>query len=61
MVNKDLFAFAGLWDSWKNPQGKIIESCVILTVPPNSLLENFHDRMPVIVAPENYEQWMNPL
>ena len=42
------------------PRGKIIESCVILTVPPNSLLENFHDRMPVIVAPENYEQWMNP-
>jgi putative SOS response-associated peptidase YedK len=60
MVNQDLFAFAGLWDSWKNLQGKIIESCVILTGPPNSLLENFHDRMPVIIAPENYAEWINP-
>ena len=60
MPNEDLFAFAGLWDAWKNPQGKIIDSCVIITAPPNSLLEQFHDRMPVIVTPENYAEWMNP-
>ena len=60
MVNKDLFAFAGLWDAWKNPQGKIVESCVILTGAPNSLVEKIHDRMPVIITPENYDQWMHP-
>jgi len=50
----ELFAFAGLWGEWKNPQGQIVESCTILTTTPNALLADIHDRMPVIVTPDKY-------
>jgi putative SOS response-associated peptidase YedK len=56
----ELFAFAGLWDTWKNPQGETIESCTILTTDANDLVSNVHGRMPVIVPPEKYELWLNP-
>ena len=51
----DVFAFAGLWDQWKSPDGQIIESCTILTTTPNSLVADLHDRMPVIVPPDKYD------
>jgi putative SOS response-associated peptidase YedK len=56
----DVFAFAGLWDQWKSPDGQIIESCTILTTTPNSLVADLHDRMPVIVAPDKYDVWLDP-
>jgi putative SOS response-associated peptidase YedK len=56
----ELFAFAGLWDTWKNPKGEAIESCTILTTTPNELLTDIHDRMPVIVPPDKYELWLDP-
>jgi len=56
----ELFAFAGLWDRWRNPQGELIESCTILTTTPNSLLADIHDRMPVILSPENHDLWLDP-
>jgi putative SOS response-associated peptidase YedK len=56
----DLFALAGLWDRWKNPQGEVIESCTILTTTPNSLLSDIHDRMPVILRPDDYDLWLDP-
>ena len=55
-----LFALAGLWDQWKSPEGQIIESCTILTTTPNSLIADMHDRMPVIVAPDKYDVWLDP-
>ena len=55
-----IFAFAGLWDRWTNPQGESIESCTILTTTPNSLLSDIHDRMPVILTPADYELWLDP-
>lgn len=51
------FAFAGIWDEWKS-EGNSIRSCAILTTTANELLAQFHTRMPVIVAPESYEQWL---
>ena len=56
----DLFAFAGLWDRWRDPQGDVIESCTILTTTPNSLLCDIHDRMPVILSADNYDLWLDP-
>lgn len=56
----ELFAFAGLWDEWTNPDGDIIESHAILTTGPDSLVEDLHDRMPVIVAPDKYDLWLDP-
>ena len=55
-----MFGFAGLWDEWTSPGGEVIESCTILTTSPNSLVEDLHNRMPVIVAPDKYELWLDP-
>jgi putative SOS response-associated peptidase YedK len=60
MNEGELFAFAGLWDRWNNPQGDLIESCTILTTTPKSLLADIHDRMPVILSRENYDRWLDP-
>ena len=55
-----LFAFAGLWDRWKDPSGQWIKSCSILTTIPNALTASVHDRMPVILDPDCYELWLDP-
>lgn len=54
----DPFAFAGLWEAWVGPDGTAIDSCTILTTVANRLMEPIHDRMPVIVAPEDYALWL---
>ena len=56
----EVFALAGLWDQWTRPDGEIIESCTVLTTSPNSLVEDLHNRMPAIVAPEKYDLWLDP-
>jgi putative SOS response-associated peptidase YedK len=56
----EVFALAGLWDEWTSPDGEVIESCTILTTGPNSIVEDLHDRMPVIVPQEKYELWLDP-
>jgi putative SOS response-associated peptidase YedK len=57
----ELFAFAGLWDRWRDPQGNAIETCSILPTTPNSLLADIHDRMPVILSVDNYDLWLDPV
>ena len=52
------FAFAGLWESWKGPEGDRIESCTIITTTANEKLSAIHHRMPVILAPADYEAWL---
>ncbi len=54
------FAFAGLWEFWKSPDGTEIKSCTIITTQPNSLLQSIHNRMPVILAPDAYHIWLSP-
>jgi len=56
----ELFAFAGLWDGWKDPKGKWIRTCSILTTTPNALTSRIHDRMPVILDPDSYDLWLDP-
>jgi putative SOS response-associated peptidase YedK len=60
MIDDGLFAFAGLWDRWKDPGGKVIESCTILTTEANPLLKDIHDRMPVVLSPDDYDLWLDP-
>ena len=60
MRDDSLFALAGIWDRWKNAIGNVVETCSILTTAPNSLLAEVHDRMPVILEPENYDLWLDP-
>lgn len=54
------FTFAGLWEVWKDPEGKEIKSCTIITTEPNSLLAEYHNRMPVILTDSNRWQWLEP-
>jgi len=56
----ELFAFAGLWERWKDPSGNWIKSCSILTTTPNAVTSAVHDRMPVILHPDNYDLWLDP-
>lgn len=58
--NGSLFAFAGLWDRWKDPSGTWVKSCSILTTTPNAVTSAVHDRMPVILDPSNYDLWLDP-
>ena len=53
------FAFAGLWEIWQSPEGDQIRSTTILTTSPNDIVKPVHDRMPVILAPENYATWLD--
>jgi putative SOS response-associated peptidase YedK len=55
-----LFAFAGLWDRRKNPSGEWVKTCSILTTTPNVVTSAVHDRMPVILDPDNYDLWLDP-
>jgi putative SOS response-associated peptidase YedK len=56
----ELFAFAGLWDRWKDPSGQWVKSCSILTTTPNAVTSSVHDRMPVILDRDNYDLWLDP-
>lgn len=59
LENHQPFAFAGLWDSWRSPSGKIIESATIINTQANQIMQLIHPRMPVILARENQEIWLN--
>ena len=54
------FAFAGLWESWQDPEGTVVRSCAIITTGPNPLMEPIHNRMPVILPRDDETQWLDP-
>ncbi len=54
------YAFAGLWEFWKGPDGEAVETCTLLTTQPNDLVREVHNRMPVILRPADYDLWLNP-
>jgi putative SOS response-associated peptidase YedK len=58
------FAFAGLWERWRPPEGEggetePVESFTILTTTPNAMMKKLHDRMPVIIPREAYALWLD--
>jgi putative SOS response-associated peptidase YedK len=55
-----LFAFAGLWDRWKDPRGAWLTTCSILTTTPNAVTSAVHDRMRVILDSDAYDLWLDP-
>ncbi len=59
MKDRGLFAFAGLRETWKSPEGETINSCTILTTKANGLVSSIHQRMPVIIEPKNYQIWLD--
>jgi putative SOS response-associated peptidase YedK len=60
MKDGGVFAFAGLYERWLTGDGEPLDSCTILTTEANDLLRAVHDRMPVIVPPDQYARWLDP-
>jgi putative SOS response-associated peptidase YedK len=61
--DRDLFCFAGLYDTWRDPrdpEGRELRSCTIITAAPNDLVAQYHSRMPVILDPLNEDAWLDP-
>jgi putative SOS response-associated peptidase YedK len=60
LKDKDVFGFAGLWESWIDKQtGEELETCTIITTEANNVLKSVHERMPVILKPESYDEWLD--
>ena len=51
-------AMGGLWETWRSPAGERVRSFTIVTTAPNALLAELHDRMPVLLAPEDWPTWL---
>ncbi len=56
----EFFAMAGLLAAWKSPDGADIVSTCVITTTPNELMETIHDRMPVLLAPGQFDAWLDP-
>jgi putative SOS response-associated peptidase YedK len=54
-----LIAFAGLWETWHGPDGSEIDTATIVTTHANGALAPIHERMPVVVAPQDFETWLS--
>ncbi len=55
-----LLALAGLWERWRGAEGAPLETCVIVTTDAHATLAPIHDRMPVLVAREDFARWLDP-
>ncbi|MEP0814489.1 MAG: SOS response-associated peptidase [bacterium] len=53
------FAMAGLYETWKRPEGDVLFSFTIITTEANEVLRPYHHRMPVIIPPERYALWLD--
>jgi putative SOS response-associated peptidase YedK len=60
MKDGALFGMAGLFERWRTPEGDVLDTCTIVTTDANPLLKPVHDRMPVIIAPEQFARWLDP-
>lgn len=60
LADNQIFAFAGLWETWHSPDSDMIETCTIITTEPNDLIRRLHHRMAVILDPPDYELWLSP-
>jgi len=59
LKDRQLFAMAGLWETWKTPEGDVLQTCTIITTEPNPFVAQFHHRMAVILSPESYASWLD--
>jgi putative SOS response-associated peptidase YedK len=58
LKSKELFAFAGIWDCWEKGENALV-TCSIITCPANKTLSAIHDRMPVIMGQDHFQQWIS--
>jgi len=59
LKSREPFGFAGLWETWKAPNGEAVHSCTIITTTPNTLMESIHNRMPVILSRKAEASWLD--
>ncbi|WP_374686471.1 SOS response-associated peptidase [Promineifilum sp.] len=59
-AGRGVMSLAGLWEVWQSADGGLLETCTILTTTPNALMESIHNRMPVILEPEDHSMWLDP-
>lgn len=59
LSNSGVMGFAGLWEKWNAEDGTEHETCCVLTTAANEMMKTIHDRMPVILQPDDYELWLN--
>jgi putative SOS response-associated peptidase YedK len=59
-MSGDPMAFAGLWETWTPKEGEAVESCCIITTAANSFMDPIHNRMPVILNPDQWTFWLSP-
>jgi putative SOS response-associated peptidase YedK len=57
-ADESLLAFAGLWEQWRMPGGKTLVTYTVITGEANAVVKPLHDRMPVILRPDDYERWL---
>ncbi len=60
LISGNLLTFAGLWESWRDGEGRELRSFTIITTTPNALMATIHDRMPVIIPPSKRAVWLDP-
>ncbi|NHJ06067.1 MAG: SOS response-associated peptidase [Candidatus Heimdallarchaeota archaeon] len=60
MKDNQPFAYGGIWEQWKNPEGEKISTFSILTTTPNEIVKPIHNRMPVIIDSKDFDIWLNP-
>lgn len=61
LLSRELFAFAGIWDVWKDVEGVEFKSYAIITTTPNDLMSKIHTRMPVILSKSDEDAWVDPI
>lgn len=59
LIGGEPFALAGLWEHWEG-DGQTIDSCTVIVTDANELVNPIHDRMPVILSADDYDQWLDP-
>lgn len=60
LKSREAFTIAGLWESWEDPEGKPLRTFTLITTTPNALMADIHDRMPVIIGPQDRALWLDP-
>ncbi|HEU4429619.1 MAG TPA: SOS response-associated peptidase family protein, partial [Myxococcota bacterium] len=60
LPERELFAFAALWERWHPPAGGALESVAIVTTAAAPNIRALHDRMPIVVDPSGYDAWLSP-
>lgn len=59
-VDGNPLALAGLWEEWQQPEGELLRSCTIITTSANEVMEPIHNRMPVILSADAWDEWLAP-